>query len=266
MAVRDIAMGRYVQVDSPVHDLDPRTKMVATIALTITLFAVNSTVVIAACSVVAVLAAGLSRIPATLLLRSLRPFLWLFAFTFVLHAVLTLGSTLWYVPVFDLSVTREGTAYGLLLCGRLAIAISLASLMTLTTTPMELTDGIERLLGPLGRIGFPTHEFAMMVTISIRFIPVLLDEAERLRKAQLARGADFGGGPMRRARQLVPLIVPLLVSAFDRADRLALAMESRAYGCGIARTTFRELSFGSGDLAAGLLVLTIIVCVTFSAP
>jgi energy-coupling factor transport system permease protein len=266
VAVRDIALGRFVLVDSPVHDLDPRTKIISTIALTIALFSSDSALVLAICGAVTLLAAARSHIPARLLLRSLGPFLWLFSFTFLLHAVLTPGQALWYLPAFDISFTREGIAYGLLLCSRLVIAISLASLMTLTTTPMELTNALERLLRPLRRCGFPAHEFAMMVTISIRFIPVLLDEAERLHKAQLSRGADFGGSLLQRARQMVPLIVPLFVSAFDRADRLALAMESRAYGCGIARTSFRELCFRRRDLvAAATTGISVIAIIMFDA-
>ena len=248
--IGDIALGRFVPIDSPIHRLDPRTKLMCTVAVTLALFAGGNVAAFVTCGVFAALSTLLSRVPAAILLRSLRPFLWLFLFTLVLHAALTPGHVVWHVKFFEISLTEEGIRRGLLFSMRLAIAISLATLLTLTTAPMELTDALERLLRPLRRLGFPSHEFAMMVTIAIRFIPVLLDEASRLQRAQLARGADFGGGPVRRARMLVPLVVPLFISAFDRADRLALAMESRAYRGGAGRTSYRELEFRRGDLGA----------------
>ena len=145
---------------------------------------------------------------------------------------------------------------------RLAVVVSLASLLTLTTSPIEITDGLERLLNPLRRFGFPAHELAMMVTIALRFIPVLIEEAERLHKAQLARGADFSGGPIRRVRQLMPLLVPLFLSAFARADRLAIAMESRCYRGGVSRTSYRVLQLRRRDLHAAVAVGTIVTLAT----
>jgi energy-coupling factor transport system permease protein len=207
------------------------------------------------------LASALSGLPLPFVLKNLRPFIWLFFFTFSMHALLTSGRVLWTVPYLDLEITAQGLALGAFFSLRLAVVIVAASLMTLTTAPMELTGGLERLLGPLRRFRFPVHELAMMVTISLRFIPVLIDEAERLHKAQLARGADFSGGPIRRARSLIPLLVPLFVSAFDRADRLALAMESRCYRGGDRRTSFHELAFARRDLLAGLAVLVAVLAI-----
>ena len=181
--------------------------------------------------------------------------------TFALHALLTPGQLLWPIPYTDLAITREGLIRGAFFTLRLAAVVVTAALMTLTTAPLELTEGLERLLNPLRRFGFPAHELAMMVTISLRFIPVLIDEAERLRKAQLARGADFSGGPIRRARSLIPLLVPLFISAFDRADRLALAMESRCYRGGIDRTSYHELRFARRDLIAGLTVVAVVAAI-----
>jgi energy-coupling factor transport system permease protein len=203
-----------------------------------------------------VVASALSRLPPSLLLRNLRPFLWLFAFTLALHALVTPGTYLWAAPRFGLHVSREGLGSGAFFTARLAAVITTASLFTLTTAPLELTGGLERLLGPFRRIGLPAHELAMMISIALRFIPVLVEEAERLRKAQLARGADFGGGPIRRARQLVPLLVPLFVSSFERADRLALAMESRGYRGGEGRTSYHELRLHGRDLVAALVAAT----------
>ena len=259
--IADIALGRFVAIESPIHRLDPRTKLMCTVAITLALFAGSNVATFLTFAVFAALSTLLSRVPPAILLKSLRPFFWLFLFTFLLHAALTPGHVLWHWRFFEVSLTEEGIRRGLLYSARLAIAISLATLLTLTTAPMELTDALERLLRPLRRLGFPSHEFAVMVTIAIRFIPVLLDEASRLQRAQIARGADFGGGPVRRARMLVPLVVPLFISAFDRADRLALAMESRAYRGGAGRTSFRELEFRRGDLGAVAAVIIILVIV-----
>ncbi len=252
--LQDITLGKYFPADSFVHRLDPRTKFLSTLTLMIAVLATPGFAPLVLFCAFLAIAIALSGLPTALILRNLRPFLYLFGFTFGLHALLTPGHTLWLVPYLDLAITREGLERGAFFSLRLATVITAASLMTLTTSPMELTGGLERLLNPLRRFGFPVHELAMMVTISLRFIPVLVDEAERLRKAQLARGADFSGGPIRRARSLVPLLVPLFVSAFDRADRLAMAMESRCYRGGIERTSFHEFAFIRGDLFTGLAV------------
>lgn len=197
-----------------------------------------------------------AKISPVTLLRNLKPFLFLFIFTIVLHSVMTPGRTLFSVPLVQLAVSEKGLLFGLIFSARLALMVSVAGLMTLTTTPLSLTDGLERLLCPLKRLGFPAHEFAMMISIALRFIPVLAEEAERIQRAQLARGADFSGSLLRRARQMVPLLVPLFVAAFDRADRLAIAMESRCYQGGEGRTSYRELAFGTADLTAAALVVT----------
>ena len=259
--LQDITLGKYFPADSFVHRLDPRTKFLSTLTLMIAVLATPGFAPLFLFGAFLGLAIVLSGLPAALILRNLRPFLYLFGFTFGLHALLTPGHALWVVPYLELTVTRAGLERGAFFSVRLATVIIAASLMTLTTSPMELTGGLERLLNPLRRFGFPAHELAMMVTISLRFIPVLVDEAERLRKAQLARGADFSGGPIRRARSLVPLLVPLFVSAFDRADRLALAMESRCYRGGVERTSFHVFAFSRGDLCAGIAVVVIALAI-----
>ncbi|MFH1569807.1 MAG: energy-coupling factor transporter transmembrane component T [Gemmatimonadota bacterium] len=248
--LRDIALGRYVAVDSPVHRLDPRTKFLGSMVLMLATVTARTWAPVLLAGAAVLVGVLVARLPWRLPLRNLRPFAWLFAFTLVLHGTMTPGHLLWQVPHTGIEVTAEGLRTGALLSVRLAAVISIASLMTLTTAPMELTDGLERLLRPLRRFGFPAHELAMMVTIALRFIPVLVEEAERLHKAQLARGADFGGGPIRRARRLVPLLVPLFISAFGRADRLALAMESRCYRGGEGRTSYRQLQLGAQDALA----------------
>jgi energy-coupling factor transport system permease protein len=257
----DITLGKYVAVDSPLHRLDPRTKFLATTALMMALLTNEGFAPLLLASPFIALAVWCSKVPPALVLKNLRPFFWLFFFTIVLHALLTPGATLWRLPYLDRPITVEGVQLGLFFSLRLAAVVLIASLLTLTTTPMELTDGLEKLLSPLRRFGFPAHELAMMVSIALRFIPVLVEEAERLHKAQLARGADFGGNPLRRVRNLLPLLVPLFISAFARADRLALAMESRCYRGGEGRTRYRELRFARGDGWAALLALLALLAI-----
>lgn len=228
-------------------------------ALMVATMAVDEVLAIAIFGAFALGTLILSRLPASLLMGNLRSFGWLLFFTFFFHALMTPGAVVWYLPVIDQTITAEGLQLGGLLAVRLVVVVTAASLMTLTTAPMELTDGLERLASPLRRFGFPAHELALMITIAIRFIPVIAEEAERLRKAQLARGADFSGNPIQRARKLVPLLVPLFLSTFARADRLALAMESRCYCGGEGRTSYRELRFRPGDLYATLTLVSAIV-------
>jgi energy-coupling factor transport system permease protein len=266
MAVlKDITLGKYIAVDSPLHCLDPRTKFIATLALMSAVLTTSKFVALIPFALFLACALFLARLPVGIVLNNLRPFVWLFSITFVLNALLTPGTILWLLPVLDYAVTAEGLQRGGLLCLRLSATIITAALLTLTTAPTELTSGLERLLKPLRRIGLPAHELAMMVSISLRFVPVLVEEAERLHKAQLARGADFSGGPIRRIQSLIPLLVPLFISSFARADRLALAMESRCYRGGDQRTHFRPLHFQGIDLAAALIVLFTLLLVLWVA-
>ena len=257
--LNDITLGRYIAAESPLHRLDPRTKVIGTLVLMTAVLVSQGFSSLLTYGLLLALAVPLSRIPVGVVLKNLRPFIWLFGFTLVMWALWPPPlpyTVLWDLPYGDLFVTAEGLQHGAFFALRLSVVIITASLLTLTTSPTELTDGLEKLLNPLRAVGFPAHELAMMVTISLRFVPVLVEEAERLRKAQLARGADFGGGPIRRARSLIPLLVPLFISAFTRADRLALAMESRCYRGGVERTNFRELELGRRDLLAALAVGT----------
>ncbi len=259
--LQDITLGKYIAHESPLHRLDPRTKFISVLALMATVFSADGFAPLALFFLFLVVAIALSGLPVSLVLKNLRPFAWLFIFTFVLHAILTPGTVLWRLPYFDTGITTAGLLRAAFFCLRLSAAIITASLLTLTTSPAELTEGLEKLLNPLRRIGLPAHELAMMATIALRFVPVLVEEAERLYKAQLARGASFGGNPIRRARSLIPLLVPLFVSAFVRADRLALAMESRCYRGGVGRTSFRPLRFAGRDRSAALAVLTLVVAI-----
>ena len=191
----------------------------------------------------------LSQVPPRFVLRGLRPLVIIILFTLALNVFLTPGEVLWKWAF--LTVTKEGLIKGAMMGARLILLIIGTSLLTLTTSPISLTDGIESLLGPGRRIGIPAHELAMMMTIALRFIPTLLEETEKIMKAQMARGADFeSGNLLRRARSLIPLLVPLFVSAFRRADELATAMEARCYRGGEGRTKLRQLRYRSNDYLA----------------
>ena len=260
-ALKDITLGRYVALDSLIHRLDPRTKFVGTIALMVAALSSHSFLALFIFTAFLTVATLLSRLPVRMVVANLRVFVWLFTFTFGLHAFLTPGTALWTLPLTAWTVSAEGLRMGSFFCFRLATVVVSAALMTLATSPMQLTNGLERLFTPARRIGIPVAELALMISIALRFIPVLVDEAERLRKAQVARGAEFSGHPLRRARSLLPLLVPLFVSAFERADRLAIAMESRGYQPGLPRTYYHELSLQKCDFYAGLVITCTILSI-----
>lgn len=264
MRFRDLTIGQHIPGDSVVHRLDPRTKIIGTALLITLLFTVDGFLgyLLAALAIAAVI--HLSELPWRFVLRGLRPLLMILLLTVGLNIFLTEGEVVF--RFLFLTVTREGIARGLMMGTRLVLLIVGTSLLTLTTSPIQLTDGIESLLGPFRRIGVPAHELAMMMTIALRFIPTLLDETEKIMKAQMARGADFqSGGLMQRAKNLVPLLVPLFVSAFRRADELAIAMEARGYRGGQGRTKLRELRFGRIDAVAlsVAVAFTVVVGVFF---
>jgi energy-coupling factor transport system permease protein len=254
------SLGQFYPVSSPVHALDPMAKLLATAVFVVGLFLIDSAVGLL--SVAAALAAlvGVSRIPAGTFLRLLRPVLFIVALTVLFQVFFSReGATLFEWGLLE--VHSGGLRLGLFLALRILLLVSSAGLLTATTAPVALADGIEDLLSPLKEVRFPAHEVAMMMTIALRFIPTLGEEAEKITRAQAARGADFsGGGPLRRARSFVPVLVPLTVGAFRRADELADAMESRGYKGGEGRTRYRELRFRVSDalaLAVTLLVLLV---------
>jgi energy-coupling factor transport system permease protein len=248
---RGLLLGQYVPVDSVVHRLDPRTKILATLLLLVVVFAIQgfAGLVVLTILLAAVTLAG--RIGPGYVLRGMRPLFWLLAFTFVLQVFF--GEAGGH-PVFawgPMVVTRENLTQAGFYGWRLMLLVFSTTLMTLTTSPMEFTDGMERLLRPFQRVGVPAHDLAMMMTIALRFIPTLLEETEKIMKAQMARGAEFMRGSLpRRIRALVPLLVPLFVSAFRRADMLAVAMEARCYRGGEHRTRMHELHLGQRDYVA----------------
>ncbi|HHT68410.1 MAG TPA: energy-coupling factor transporter transmembrane protein EcfT [Firmicutes bacterium] len=257
---RSVTIGQHIPGDSVIHRLDPRTKILSAMFLIVLLFVVKGFVGYGLVALGLALVIRASRIPWKFVIRGLRPLMVILVLTLTLHLFMTEGRVIF--QVWFLKVTWEGLIRGLMMGTRLVLLILGTSMLTLTTSPMQLTDGIETLLKPGKKIGIPAHELAMMMTIALRFIPTLLEETEKIMKAQMARGADFqSGGIMQRARSLIPLLVPLFVNAFRRADDLAIAMEARGYRGGEGRTKLKELKFQRLDAVALGLVITFSVLV-----
>ena len=259
--IRDITLGQYYPGDSWVHRLDARTKIIATFLYLIELFVVNNFwgFLIAGAVLFAVIA--LSRVPLKFIFRGLTAVFVIIAFTFLLNLFMVDGRVLWHWRF--LTITYEGLMRAFFMAVRLVLIIIGSSIMTLTTKPVELTDGLEKLLYPFSKIGLPSHEIALMMTIALRFIPTLMEETDKIIKAQQARGADFeSGNILQRARNLIPILVPLFVSSFRIAQDLALAMEARCYHGGTGRTRMNEIHFRRADaLAAVLMVLFLAVII-----
>lgn len=238
--IRDITLGQYFQGNSPIHRLDPRTKIIATILYIVILFVAQNALgmTIAAAALVTVVA--VSRVPVSFILRGVKPIFIIIIFTFLLNLFMIPGETL--CTIGPLTITHESLRRASFLATRLILLIFGASLLTLTTKPIGLTDGIEKMLSPLRKIGVPAHEIAMMMTIALRFIPTLLEETDKIMKAQQARGADFETGSLlRRAKNLIPIMVPLFISSFRIAQDLAMAMEARCYRGGEGRTRMNAM-------------------------
>lgn len=247
--LKDITLGQYVPGDSLLHRLDPRSKIMASLFYIIALFLLKSPLAYGAISVFTAALVLLSALPLRYVLRGIRPIFYIVIFTMVLNFFLTPGEVIWKLG--PLKVTDQGLRMGVFMGWRLLLLVVTSSLLTLTSSPIALTDGIEHLLRPFKRFGIPAHELAMMMTIALRFIPTLLEETDKIMKAQMARGADFEtGNIIQRARGMIPLLVPLFVSAFRRADELATAMEARCYRGGEGRTRLKELQYAGRDMVA----------------
>lgn len=245
----DITIGQFFPGNSLLHRLDPRTKIILLFFFLVAIFAVSSAASYALLSGLTLALMLVSRVPMRMMLRSVKPLWWIILFTFVIHLFSTPGEELAKVWIF--TVTMEGLVQGFLICLRLVLLILLSSLLTFTTSPLKLTDAMERLMSPLRRFGVPAHELAMMMTIALRFVPTLIEETDRIMKAQQSRGADFSEGSiMMRLRALVPILVPLFLSAFRRADDLAMAMEARCYRGGEGRTQMKALQVTGIDYVA----------------
>lgn len=267
--LNDITLGQYFPGKSLVHRLDPRTKILGVITYISTIFLAEDYFAYAILIAFAAITVGISRIPVGMVIRSIKPLWIIVLLTLAIHVFSTPGGVVFNLG--PLVATHEGIRMGVLMSLRLVLLIAVSSLLTFTTSPIALTDGIERLLNPLRRIGVPAHELAMMMTIALRFIPTLLEEADRIMKAQMARGADFASGSIiKRAKNMVPLLVPLFISAFRRADELAVAMEARCYRGGENRTRMKELKIGKIDIGAavtlGLLIVVLVAVRTYKLP
>lgn len=260
--LQNITIGQYFPGTSFLHKMDPRAKIVGTTLFIVAIFLANTAIAYGLVAVFTLLCMGISRLPLRLLWTSVKPLWIIIVFTMGIHVFTTPGTVVWEYSWIH--ITYEGLSMGFQMGARLVFLILFSSLLTYTTSPIRLTDGIEHLLTPFKRIGVPAHELAMMMTIALRFIPTLLDETDRIMKAQSARGADFvTGSIVQRAKNMVPLLVPLFISAFRRADELATAMEARCYRGGVNRTRMKELSITSYDyIGVGVVVvITIILAV-----
>lgn len=256
--IKDITLGQYFPGNSAIHRLDPRTKLLGMIAYIVIVFLVTKTPVFIIPALFAAICIYLARVPFGYVIRSLKPIRFLLVFMFIVNLFMVrTGKTV--IAFWIISITDEAIKQSVYITLRLVLLLVGTSLMTLTTTPIALTDGLERLLMPLSKIHFPAHELAMMMTIALRFIPLLADETEKIMAAQKARGAAFDeGGLMDRARALLPILVPLFLSAINRASELAMAMEARCYHGGEGRTRLHELHYENRDRVAGILVALIL--------
>lgn len=253
--LKDITLGQYFPIDSFLHKLDPRTKILIFLLDIVAIFVAKSVFAYAVLIAFTFFAMIASKVPVKMYIKGLKPILFIIIFTAILNLFLTKGTDL---PVFGYSIgiTVEGVFVAAKMAVRLILLIIGSSALTYTTSPMALTDAIEKLLKPLSKIGFPTHELAMMMSIAIKFVPTLIEETDKIIKAQKARGASFDTGSIfKRAKALIPMLVPLFISAFRRADDLALAMESRCYTGGDGRTRLREIKFTKTDIFGWLIAI-----------
>lgn len=252
-----IIIGRYVPADSPLHRMDPRSKLILIFMFVCVVFVANNALTYGTLLLYTFVMAFSSKVPIRFILGGLKPVLWLIVFTFLLHLFLTKdGELLFQWGWF--TVYEGGVRMGVFISLRFFLLILMTSLLTLTTTPIEITDGLETLLGPLKRLNFPVHELALMMSISLRFIPTLMQETDKIMKAQTARGVDFSSGPIKeRIKAIIPLLVPLFISSFKRAEELAVAMEARGYKGGEGRTKYRQLSWQALDTVMLLLLVAV---------
>ncbi|MCF0140644.1 MAG: energy-coupling factor transporter transmembrane protein EcfT [Mogibacterium sp.] len=252
--IRDITLGQYFPGKSVIHSLDARTKIIGTLLYIVELFVVNNFYgfLIAALALAVVIA--MSKVPVSFIFRGLTAIFVIIIFTFLINMLMVDGRVL--VKFWIFTITYEGLRRAFFMAVRLILLIIGSSLLTLCTKPIELTDGLEKLLKPLSKIGVPSHEIALMMTIALRFIPTLMEETDKIIKAQQARGADFeSGNIISRAKSLIPILVPLFISSFRIAQELALAMEARCYNGGGGRTRLNEIHFSSRDIVAAVVMV-----------
>lgn len=255
--------GRYVPAESPMHRMDPRSKLVLVFLFVCIVFIANNAITYGLLTVYTFFMVFSSKIPVRFLFGGLKLVLWLVLFTLILHLFFTREGEV----IFQwgwLTIYEEGLKQGIFISMRFFLLILMTSLLTLTTTPIEITDGIEELLGPLNKIKFPVHELALMMSISLRFIPTLMQETDKIMKAQMARGVEFSSGPIKdRVKAIIPLLIPLFISSFKRAEELAVAMEARGYRGGEGRTKYRLLKWRVLDSAMLILLLALATTLVF---
>ena len=261
--IRDITIGQYYPADSPLHKLDPRTKLMGTLVFIISVFLFNTIPGYAVATVFLAAVIKISKVPVKFIFKGLKAIFIILIITMVFNVFLTPGEVLWSFGF--LKATREGISLAGKMAIRLIYLVIGSSLMTLTTSPNQLTDGLERGLRPLNKIHVPVHEIAMMMSIALRFIPILLEETDKIMKAQIARGADFENGNLiQKVKNMVPLLVPLFISAFRRANDLAMAMEARCYHGGDQRTQMKPLHYEKRDhVTYMILALYLAVAIGF---
>lgn len=248
--LKDVTIGQFFPGTSFLHRLDPRTKILGVMVYMITLFIVNNFWAMGAMVLLSIFIIGVSRVPIRFFFRGIKAIILVVLMTVFLQMFMTPGEELWRWGFLTLTV--EGIYRAIFMGTRLVLLVSVTSILTLTTTPIALTDGIETLLRPFQKIGVPAHELAMMMSIALRFIPTLIEETDKIMKAQAARGADFESGNLvERAKAMIPLMVPLFLNAFKRAEELAMAMEARCYHGGEGRTRLKALQYARIDVLTG---------------
>ena len=262
--LRDITIGQYYQADSIIHKLDPRVKLFGTMVFIISLFLGRNIWLYLMATIFLASVIKISKVPFIYMIKGLKAILFLLIFSALFNIFLTPGEPL--ITIWKIKITMEGLILAGFMVIRLMYLIIGSSIMTLTTTPNNLTDGLEKSLGFLNRIKIPVHEISMMMSIALRFIPILIEETDKIMKAQSARGADFEtGGIMKRAKAMIPVLVPLFVSAFRRANDLAMAMEARCYHGGEGRTKMKPLKYNKTDLSAyGILIIYLVIMIIAS--
>ena len=258
--IREMTLGQYYKADSVLHKLDARVKLLGTLLFVITLFFPKSLLSLGIATVFLAFTIKLSKVPFSMMIRGVKPLFVIICFSAIINMISVGGEVL--IKLGPVSITKQGLWMAFYLVIRLVYLVIGSSVMTFTTTPNELTDGIEAVLHPLNKIHVPVHEIAMIMSIALRFIPILLEETDKIMKAQLARGADFeSGNIMQRAKSMIPILVPLFVSAFRRANDLAMAMEARCYRGGDGRTKMKPLRYCSSDYMAYVVVIVYLILV-----
>lgn len=257
--IRDLTLGKYHPGESILHRLDPRTKLLCTLAWMLVIFRIEQVSGILVFLLLTILLFPLARLPLHRFWRNVRAFFWLYGITFFIHLFFHRGQPVWVVPGLGWIITAEGIQAGILFTVRIAILITISNFLMAVTTPQDITDGLEKLFRPFARFGVPVGEIALMISISLRFVPILWEESDKIRKAQISRGADLEGSWILRIRKTIPMVLPLFAGALKRADDLAMALEARAYRGGEGRTQMISLRMSFRDylafLATAVLVL-----------